>query len=658
MPDAVESSLTMASLLKTEAALLVTLIFRERALAIAIVAVAVLIVSALPADPQWTIPWLAAYTLYVAIRRLCRSLLLPATEGPSTALREEVEPVLQQNARPIYDVLAPLLERWEGKVTLARAYLMVIGVTVFLTGLQARGVYGAGLDGRDTLWILFVLALHSLGEDSRPRIRHLVGGVLLAWAGLILTESLPLALADGHSLSIGLPALVSMAGSVTPKLLWTGLLSLMYYTVGYLLAVWWQGIQLLERFAKNATTTQELGDTEKTIQELVNDLWRTFNFHTVLVMQPSDDDFGDQLTCTAAAGVYSDTILGGILHYDESLFAGRIGIWRYAVNEQRPYATNDAASDPYFRAIREMPSVRSELVHPILLGSQVVGLLAVESTERFAFRRIHQAVLQIAAALISQVIAIEETERGGQILERLVQARLGDARTHSAVLQEVAVLGVELYGARFAVCYGYDSGTGRALGPYWTGAHEQERPTGARSFSVAPNTPLSQAIEAPAATRFDLLLREADGQDPVPHVQWPAARARLRLEKGTTCVGVLYLYFPRSSHFHASERHRLTGYGTLAGCAIGDRVEQLAGRPGQKRADQTLSPRQQQIAEALTHGLSNKQIAERLGISTNAVRAYMEEIANRLNVKGRVAIAVSWVSMHTGETRSNADNLK
>jgi DNA-binding NarL/FixJ family response regulator len=54
-----------------------------------------------------------------------------------------------------------------------------------------------------------------------------------------------------------------------------------------------------------------------------------------------------------------------------------------------------------------------------------------------------------------------------------------------------------------------------------------------------------------------------------------------------------------------------------------------------------LSPREQQILELIVKGLSNKQIADRLGITEGTVKWHVNAILGRLNVSDRTQAAVA-----------------
>lgn len=65
-----------------------------------------------------------------------------------------------------------------------------------------------------------------------------------------------------------------------------------------------------------------------------------------------------------------------------------------------------------------------------------------------------------------------------------------------------------------------------------------------------------------------------------------------------------------------------------------------------------LSPREMEILEHVTHGMINKEIANKLGISQQTVKNHMTSILKKLNVKDRTQAAVTalrrgWVRIDT-----------
>jgi DNA-binding NarL/FixJ family response regulator len=61
---------------------------------------------------------------------------------------------------------------------------------------------------------------------------------------------------------------------------------------------------------------------------------------------------------------------------------------------------------------------------------------------------------------------------------------------------------------------------------------------------------------------------------------------------------------------------------------------------------ESLTPREQQVAEAISRGLSNRQIAQDFGISTETVKRHLASIYSKLALPGRVALAVHVIRTH------------
>jgi len=55
---------------------------------------------------------------------------------------------------------------------------------------------------------------------------------------------------------------------------------------------------------------------------------------------------------------------------------------------------------------------------------------------------------------------------------------------------------------------------------------------------------------------------------------------------------------------------------------------------------ESLTPREQQVAEAITRGLSNRQIGQEFGISAETVKRHLASIYSKLALPGRVALAI------------------
>jgi len=84
--------------------------------------------------------------------------------------------------------------------------------------------------------------------------------------------------------------------------------------------------------------------------------------------------------------------------------------------------------------------------------------------------------------------------------------------------------------------------------------------------------------------------------------------------------------------------------------AVASALEQSTGRDGDRRGYGQISRREREVLLAITDGLSNKEIASRLGMAVRTVETHRERIMNKLNLHSvarltRFAIAQGLISL-------------
>jgi DNA-binding CsgD family transcriptional regulator len=96
----------------------------------------------------------------------------------------------------------------------------------------------------------------------------------------------------------------------------------------------------------------------------------------------------------------------------------------------------------------------------------------------------------------------------------------------------------------------------------------------------------------------------------------------------------------RSTDFGALERARAR---VVAAClhAKTDSKRSAASRSRPASAELALTVREAEVAEAVANGLSNKQVAETLGISVRTVENHLRSIFSKSNVASRTALAAA-----------------
>lgn len=73
-------------------------------------------------------------------------------------------------------------------------------------------------------------------------------------------------------------------------------------------------------------------------------------------------------------------------------------------------------------------------------------------------------------------------------------------------------------------------------------------------------------------------------------------------------------------------------------------------------AIETLSRREQQVAEAVVRGLKNRQIAQELGLSPETVKRHLATIYSKLAVPGRVRLAIHVLQTRAAKIESAASS--
>lgn len=70
---------------------------------------------------------------------------------------------------------------------------------------------------------------------------------------------------------------------------------------------------------------------------------------------------------------------------------------------------------------------------------------------------------------------------------------------------------------------------------------------------------------------------------------------------------------------------------------------------GERRQPQFLSRRELEIAEFVTRGLTSREIAQRLGISTRTAEGHVERLRNKLGFRSRAQVA-AWMTAQLDES--------
>lgn len=134
---------------------------------------------------------------------------------------------------------------------------------------------------------------------------------------------------------------------------------------------------------------------------------------------PLVDAEAQQLVVRARGGLH-----GQVIRHEDRLPLSR-GIMGAAVRERRPQLVNDVASDPRYVRPPGTSGARAELAVPILLGGLALGVLNVESDERFGQEDVQslQTVADHLAVAIRNARLFERAQAAATFEERQRLAR-------------------------------------------------------------------------------------------------------------------------------------------------------------------------------------------------------------------------------------------
>ncbi len=189
------------------------------------------------------------------------------------------------------------------------------------------------------------------------------------------------------------------------------------------------------QIATSATSLDEL--MERSVQLIVE----RFGFYYAAIFLL--DDLRENAILRES---YSSATRGPIERGHSSLPVGPGSIIGLVTSTNQPYVAADVDQDPHYLKVDELPDTRSEVVIPLSVGDEVLGVLDVQSSHVNAFDREIVATLrtlanQIASALRSFNL-LEATRIDLQATSALYQAshRIAEAENRDEVLATLATV--------------------------------------------------------------------------------------------------------------------------------------------------------------------------------------------------------------------------
>lgn len=190
-------------------------------------------------------------------------------------------------------------------------------------------------------------------------------------------------------------------------------------------------LELVGQIARQVNAVQDL---EEIFSQVVDLTWETFGFHPVNIfgIDPQNDDVVLQ------ASSLPDMPQNGVRL---ALGQGLVGT---AAATHEMIVCNNTAEDERFLAHLEslhfnpVPDIRAEIVIPLLVNNEVLGVLDVQSEQIGAFSETEQVVLEALAAEVASAIykAQQLAWQQGQAWTTTAQLQVAEAISRSADLEE------------------------------------------------------------------------------------------------------------------------------------------------------------------------------------------------------------------------------
>ncbi len=157
-----------------------------------------------------------------------------------------------------------------------------------------------------------------------------------------------------------------------------------------------------------------------------------------------------------------------------------------------------------------------------------------------------------------------------------------------------------------------------------------------RWAQVPPGVDVLVAGDDAALAALDVLVRDGDVRAPSVVALSETARALEALEDVSPRGWAVIAAEPSAEELGAAVRAAAAGMVALPapiGSRLATRVH--AGDEGGDGFEEPLTPREREVLERLADGLSNREIAGRLGISEHTVKFHVSSIYGKLGVSGR-----------------------
>jgi signal transduction histidine kinase len=467
-----------------------------------------------------------------------------------------------------------LLERYtrSSGAKFARSIAMVLVVAIWLGLLYTTTNYLIETEGRDTLWLLFAIAVFIACRQSHTE--QIVGILVFASAALVLVTVL------GY-LSHGVAILGPGALALITKITWLILFTFVVHVFMRYMIDLYSDVKLighmqytLYQVEEKAITSPSAADEKVILDMAVRQIANDFSYEHVNIFLRRNDG---AVVCAAGACQAGRELAekGFALHQDS--------IVSQVATTGRSYITNDVVNDHHYLKHEAFPRTKAELAVPIRAGGATVGVLDIQTHRRGVFLDQDQEVMEILAGHIADTITNLRMRQSRFRINTIVQTIAARFLTHydlENTLEAIVQAAQEILGADPVILYEYDGQSKRLTGPViagqllWPdlmGAPVAEPDSLVNRILLADDDhyfhdDVEQASDLKLFTSTELHLRT--GRPTFAAREQIQSRAIIRLQTSGVPVGVMFLNFRTPRSFRDSDKEMFFTFADLAALAI------------------------------------------------------------------------------------------
>lgn len=458
------------------------------------------------------------------------------------------------------------------RAQLVRALAMILAVAIWLGLLYTNTDYLIETGGRDTLWLLFGVALFIACRQSHTE--QIVGLLIFASAALVLVTLLGYL---SHNVAIRGPGTLALGTKVIWLILFT---FVMHVSMRYMIDLY-SDVKLigniqysLYQMEEEAIASPAAADERAMLDMAVRQIATDFSYEHVNIFLRRNDG---ALVCAAGAcQAGRDLTEKGFALQKDSIVS-------QVATTGRPYNANDVDKDSHYLKHEAFPNTKAELAVPMRAGGDTVGVLDVQTHGKGVFLDQDQEVMEILAGHIADTITNVRMRQSRYRINTIVQAITARFLTHydlENTLEAIAQAAKEILGADLVILYEHDGKTKRLTGPVIAGELFQPDLMGA---TVAePDSLVNRILLADDDHYFhDDVAQVSDikifantehhvrtGRPTFATRESIKSRAIIRLQASGVPVGVMFLNFRTLRSFRDLDQEMFFTFADLAALAI------------------------------------------------------------------------------------------